>query len=69
MTIRELRLHISTENYAHYTIANRLGTLLYKNCNWKDIKSADKGRNVDVAFPMKLASSGVSVVEWRILLK
>lgn len=67
MTLRELHLHIATDNNAVFTITKLGGGLIAENRHWGDIIRYYKDSEIWMAYPIE--ANHCAVKRWRVILK
>ncbi len=66
MTIRELKVIISTTNYASYTIYDRYNHVLCMPTSWAYVPKELKDAKIHKAVPRLLDTGRTSVIAWTI---
>lgn len=68
MTLRKLKIIVSTTNYCFYHVLNQFGKQLYYGC-WQRMPRAYKDLEVMHAVPRKLDGRNVSVTFWKVVVE
>lgn len=69
MTLRELKLLVSTTNYCTYYVKDEFGKVRCMPSHWENVPKQCKEAEIVRAVPRELDTCKVSVIHWDIFVK
>lgn len=69
MTLRELKVLVSTTNYCTYYVKDEFGRVLCMPSHWEHVPRVVKDAQILRAVPRELDTHKVSVTDWNIFVK
>lgn len=69
MTLRELKLLVSTTNYCTYYVKDEFGKVCCMPSHWENVPKQCKDAEIVRAVPRELDTYKVSVTHWDIFIK
>ena len=69
MTLRQLKILVSTTNYCTYYIKDEFGKVCCMPCHWGNVPKQCKDAEIVRAVPRELDTCKVSVTHWDIFVR